>query len=157
MSDIDSQESLELPLEQDWITSVLPHRYPMLLVDRVIEVVPEKSIVAIKNVTRNEPFFDGHFPQFPIMPGVLVVEALAQAAGLLMMYDHPQLRGRLIYFTGIEKARFRKPITPGDQVRLEVELLRHRRHHARFACKAVVEGKSAVEAIASCMLAEEHR
>ncbi len=154
-TDTNTAEALTLPLEQDWITSVLPHRYPMLLVDRVIEIEPRKSIVAIKNVTRNEPFFDGHFPQFPIMPGVLVVEALAQAAGLLMMHDNPALRGRIIYFTGIEKARFRRPITPGDQVRLEVELLRQRRFHAKFACKARVDGEIAVEATASSMLAQD--
>ena len=143
----------ELPLGQDWITDVLPHRYPMLLVDRVIEIDPGKSIVAIKNVTRNEPFFDGHFPQYPLMPGVLVIEAMAQTAGLLMMQEDPSLRGQVIYFTGIEKARFRKPVVPGDQLRMEVEVLRRRRYHARFSCKARVDGEIAVEAVASSMLA----
>ena len=149
----DDSSEQELPLGQDWITDVLPHRYPMLLVDRVIEIDPGKSIVAIKNVTRNEPFFDGHFPQYPLMPGVLVIEAMAQAAGLLMMHEDPSLRGQVIYFTGIEKARFRKPVVPGDQLRLEIEVLRRRRYHARFACKARVDGEVAVEAIASSMLA----
>lgn len=143
----------EMPLGQDWITDVLPHRYPMLLVDRVIEIDPGKSIVAIKNVTRNEPFFDGHFPQYPLMPGVLVIEAMAQAAGLLMMHEDPSLRGQVIYFTGIEKARFRKPVVPGDQLRMEIEVLRRRRYHARFSCKARVDGDIAVEAVASSMLA----
>lgn len=154
MSEIDGDQEMGLPLGQEWISSVLPHRYPMLLVDRVVEIEPKKSIVAIKNVTRNEPFFDGHFPQFPIMPGVLVIEAMAQAAGLLMMHDNPALRGEVIYFTGIEKARFRRPIVPGDQIRLEVEILRLRRFHARFACKARVDGEVAVEAIASSMVAQ---
>lgn len=146
---------LEMPLEHDWISSVLPHRFPMLLVDRVLEIEPEKRIVAIKNVTRNEAFFDGHFPKYPIMPGVLVIEAMAQAAGLLLMHGDPELQGKVIYFTGIERARFRRPIVPGDQIVMDVEILRRRSFHARFTCKARVDGAVAVEAIASSMLARQ--
>jgi len=140
------------PFGQEVIAKVLPHRYPFLLVDRVLAIEPGQSIVALKSVTRNEPFFDGHFPGFPIMPGVLVVEALAQAAGILLMHDRPDLHGQVIYFVGIEKARFRRPIVPGDQIRLEVSILRLRRSHARFECRARVDGEVAVEAVASSML-----
>ena len=142
-------------LDSSWIESVLPHRYPMLMVDRVLELVPDESIVAIKNVTVNEPFFRGHFPQKPVMPGVLIIEALAQAAGLLLLYTRPELHGRVIYFVGIEKARFRRPTLPGDQLSLEVEILRARRNHARFSCRAVVDGEVNVQCIASSMLGQE--
>ena len=142
-------------LDSNWIESILPHRYPMLLVDRVQELVPDKSIVAIKNVTYNEPYFRGHFPQRPIMPGVLVIEALAQAAGLLLLYPRPDLHGRVIYFVGIEKARFRRPTVPGDQLSLEVEILRVRRNHARFQCRAIVDGEVNVQCVASSMLGQE--
>src|SRR5215467_7272385 len=105
------------------IQRLLPHRYPILLIDRVIEIVPLKRIVAIKNVTANEPFFQGHFPGFPIMPGVLVVEAMAQAGAALLLTEVEDRSGKLIVFTGIEKAKFRRPVVPGDQLRLEVEML----------------------------------
>ena len=150
-----SEEPEQPPLDHRWIRSVLPHRYPMLLVDRVIEIVPLQRIVCLKNVTQNEEFFQGHFPGFPVMPGVYVVEALAQAAGLLLMHGRRDLRGRVIYFTGIEKARFRRPIVPGDQLRLEVDVLRLRSVHARFQARAMVDGELAVEAICSSMLAGE--
>ena len=150
-----SEEPEQPPLDHRWIRSVLPHRYPMLLVDRVIEIVPLQRIVCLKNVTQNEAFFQGHFPGFPVMPGVYVVEALAQAAGLLLMHGRRDLRGRVIYFTGIEKARFRRPIVPGDQLRLEVDVLRLRSVHARFQARAMVDGELAVEAICSSMLAGE--
>ena len=143
------------PLDHRWIRSVLPHRYPMLLVDRVIEIEPLQRIVCLKNVTQNEEFFQGHFPGFPVMPGVYAIEALAQAAGLLLMHGRPDLRGQVIYFTGIEKARFRRPIVPGDQLRLEVDVLRLRAVHARFQARAMVDGELAVEAICSSMLAGE--
>src|SRR5208337_5507754 len=103
------------------IRDILPHRYPMLLVDAILEL-EEERIVGIKNVTINEPFFAGHFPEYPIMPGVLVVEAIAQAGGALLLTEIPDRESKLMVFTGIEKARFRRPVVPGDQLRLEVEV-----------------------------------
>ena len=134
------------PFDSRWIASVLPHRYPILLVDRVLELVPGKRVVAIKNVTRNEPFFDGHFPGNPIMPGVLVIEAMAQTAGLLLHEIEDRDR-RVLFFSGIEKARFRRPVVPGDQLRMEVESLRLRTVHSRFRGRATVDGELAVEAV----------
>ena len=130
-----------------WIMSVLPHRYPFLLVDRVLELVPKQRIVAIKNVTINEEYFLGHFPGQPVMPGVLIVEAMAQAGGILMLHDIAPAERRLVYFTGIERARFRRPVVPGDQVRLEVEVLRLREAHVKISGRALVEGKLAAEAV----------
>jgi 3-hydroxyacyl-[acyl-carrier-protein] dehydratase len=144
-------------LDHEWIRSILPHRYPLLLVDRVLEMVPDKTIVALKNVTQNEEFFQGHFPGKPIMPGVLVIEALAQAAGLLLLYTRPELHGRVIYFVGIENAKFRNPVTPGDQLHLHVEILRARRNHAKFACRATIGGLVAVECTASSMIGRDER
>ena len=132
-----------------WIMSVLPHRYPFLLVDRVLELVPKQRIVALKNVTINEEYFLGHFPGQPVMPGVLIVEAMAQAGGILMLHDIPVAERRLVYFTGIERARFRRPVVPGDQVRLEVEVLRLREAHVKISGRALVEGKLAAEAVIS--------
>jgi 3-hydroxyacyl-[acyl-carrier-protein] dehydratase len=137
-----------------WIMSALPHRYPFLLVDRVLELVPKQRIVALKNVTINEEYFLGHFPGQPVMPGVLIVEAMAQAGGILMLHDIPAAERRLVYFTGIERARFRRPVVPGDQVRLEVEVLRLREAHVKISGRALVEGKLAAEAvITSAMVA----
>jgi len=134
----------------------LPHRYPMLLVDRVIELEKGRRIVALKNVSINEPFFIGHFPHMPVMPGVLIVEALAQAAGILSF----QTMGRVsddhsvYYFVGIDGARFKRPVVPGDQVRLEVEVLRASRSIWKFAGRATVEGSLAAEAELMCTLRE---
>ncbi len=135
------------PFDARWIESVLPHRYPILLVDRVLELVPGQRVVAIKNVTRNEPFFDGHFPGNPIMPGVLVIEAMAQAAGLLLLHEIEDRDRRILFFSGIEKARFRRPVVPGDRIRMEVESLRLRTVHSRFRGRATVDGELAVEAV----------
>ena len=132
-----------------WIMSVLPHRYPFLLVDRVLEIAPRQRIVALKNVTVNEEFFVGHFPGRPVMPGVLIVEALAQACGILLLHDKPPAARRLVYFTGIERARFRRPVVPGDQLRLEIEVLRLRELHCRFTGRALVDGQLATEATLS--------
>src|ERR1700726_179368 len=104
------------------IMRILPHRYPFLLIDRVIDLVRMQRIVAIKNVTINEPFFAGHFPNMPIMPGVLIVEAIAQAGGALLLTEIPDREHKLMVFTGIEKARFRRPVVPGDQLRIEVDV-----------------------------------
>ena len=107
---------------------ILPHRYPFLLVDRVIEVEPDKRIVALKNVTINEPFFTGHFPASPVMPGVLTIEAMAQTGGILALLERKpeELKSALVYFMGIDEARFRRPIVPGDQLRIEMEVLRRK-------------------------------
>lgn len=134
------------------IQGILPHRYPFLLVDRIIEVVPLKRIVAIKNVTINEPFFQGHFPGYPLMPGVLIVEAMAQAGGVLLFNEVPDRANKLIVFTGIEKAKFRKPVTPGDQLRIVVDVLAFRRSMARIEGNAYVGDKLVAEATLSCFL-----
>jgi 3-hydroxyacyl-[acyl-carrier-protein] dehydratase len=134
------------------ILGFLPHRYPFLLIDRVIEFEPTKRLVAIKNVTINEPFFQGHFPGFPIMPGVLVVEAMAQAGGMIMMAEIPDREKKLVVFTGIERAKFRRPVTPGDQVRIEVEVLSFRPRAGRILGRATVDGKLACEATLTCQV-----
>lgn len=130
-----------------WVMSVLPHRYPFLLIDRVLELEPGKRIVAIKNFTINEQFFQGHFPSHPVVPGVLLIEAMAQAGGILLIHGDPARHGKLLFFLGIDKARFRHPVVPGDQARLEVDLLQQRRAHCRVAGRAYVDGKLCAEAI----------
>jgi beta-hydroxyacyl-ACP dehydratase FabZ len=129
-----------------WIQSILPHRYPMLLIDRVLDIVPKQRIVAIKNFTINEEFFQGHFPGHPIVPGVLLVEAMAQAGGILLLQDDPDRERKLLYFLAIDRARFRRPVVPGDQVRFEVEVLRLKTAHCRLAGKALVDGALHAEA-----------
>lgn len=129
-----------------WIQSILPHRYPMLLIDRVLEMESKKRIVAIKNFTINEEFFQGHFPGHPIVPGVLLIEAMAQAGGILLMQDDLQRADKLLYFMAIERARFRRPVVPGDQVRFEVEVLRLKAAHCKLAAKAMVDGALHAEA-----------
>jgi 3-hydroxyacyl-[acyl-carrier-protein] dehydratase len=132
------------------ITSLLPHRYPFLLVDRVVEIDTGKRIVAIKNVTYNEPFFQGHFPEKQVMPGVLIIEALAQATGLLAM-DAEDVSGKAIYYlVGVDKARFKRPVVPGDQLRLEVEVLKVRRGIWSFSGKATVDGAVCASAEIMC-------
>lgn len=143
--------SEDLPKDLRWIQSVLPHRYPMLLVDRVLELVPRERIVAIKNVSANEAFFQGHFPGQPVMPGVLVIEAMAQAGGILLLHDLPEREKKLLYFIAIDRARFRRPVVPGDQLRFEVEVVRLRETMCKLAGRALVDGEVAAEAV--CMSA----
>ena len=133
----------------EWILSVLPHRYPILLVDRVLEIEPRKRIVAIKNVTINEPIFQGHFPGRPVFPGVLLIEGMAQAGGLLLLQDVPDRSKKLIYFAGIEEAKFRRPVVPGDQVRYELEVLRLRSTFSKLAGRVTVDGQLCAEAVIS--------
>ncbi|HZN53789.1 MAG TPA: 3-hydroxyacyl-ACP dehydratase FabZ [Candidatus Polarisedimenticolaceae bacterium] len=128
------------------IMSRLPHRYPFLLVDRVLEVVPGRRIVAIKNVTINEPFFPGHFPGAPVMPAVLVLEALAQAGAVLLLSEIENRESKLIYFTGVDEARFRRPVVPGDQVRLTMEVVKLRSRTCKMRGTAEVDGELAAEA-----------
>lgn len=134
------------------IMGFLPHRYPFLLIDRIVEFEPGKRVVAIKNVTINEPFFQGHFPDLPIMPGVLVVEAMAQAGAIIMMEAIPDRETKLAVFSGIERAKFRRSVTPGDQLRIEVDVLSFRPRAGRMEGKAYVDGKLACEAILTCMM-----
>src|SRR5579884_1305809 len=134
------------------IQAILPHRYPFLLIDRVIEIERKKRIVAIKNVTANEPHFTGHFPEYPIMPGVLIVVAIAQAGGALLLTEVPDRDNKLMVFTGIEKAKFGKPVVPGDQLRIEVEVIVWRNTAVKMQGNAYVDGKKACEAIVTCQL-----
>jgi 3-hydroxyacyl-[acyl-carrier-protein] dehydratase len=134
------------------ILAILPHRYPFLLIDRVIDIVRKKRIVAIKNVTVNEPFFTGHFPNYPIMPGVLIVEAIAQAGGALLLTEIPDRENKLMVFTGIERAKFRRPVLPGDQLRIEVDVIVWRSTAVKMQGKAFVDGKLACEALVTCQL-----
>ena len=143
------------PLDIKRVMAALPHRYPMLLVDRVESLDPDKGIVAIKAVTINEPFFQGHFPARPIMPGVLIVEALAQAAGVLAVEALGLAgSGKLVYFMAIENAKFRQPVEPGVLLRLEVEFVQKRSSVCKFAGRATVDGKLAAEANFTAMIAD---
>ena len=139
------------------ILKILPHRYPFLLIDRVVELERMKRIVALKNVTINEPFFQGHFPEKPIMPGVLIVEAIAQAGGLLLLTEVPNRDEMLMVFTGIERARFRRPVIPGDQLRIEVEVKAWRVRAVRMEGTAYVGDKRVAEATVTCQLVDRSR
>jgi 3-hydroxyacyl-[acyl-carrier-protein] dehydratase len=143
------------PLDVKRVMAALPHRYPMLLVDRVESLDPDKGIVAIKAVTINEPFFQGHFPARPIMPGVLIIEALAQAAGVLAVEAFGLAgSGKLVYFMAIEGAKFRQPVEPGVLLKLEVEFVQKRSSVCKFAGRATVDGKLAAEASFTAMIAD---
>jgi len=132
------------------IQNMLPHRYPFLLVDRILEMEPEKKAVGLKNVTINEPFFEGHFPGNPIMPGVLIVEAMAQVAGLMAFSSG--VEGDTVYFMSIERAKFRRPVVPGDQLRLEITRIQQRGNVWKFSGVATVDGKTAAEAEFTAMV-----
>src|SRR5437016_4741811 len=139
------------------ILRILPHRYPFLLIDRVVDLTRKQRIVAIKNVTINEPFFAGHFPGVPIMPGVLIVEAIAQAGGALLLTEIADRHNKLMVFTGIERARFRRPVLPGDQLRIEVDVKAWRGNAVRMEGIAYVGDKRAAEATVTCQLIQRSR
>ena len=131
------------------IQRILPHRYPFLLVDRIIEIDLGKKIVGIKNVSVNEPFFQGHFPGYPVMPGVLIIEAMAQVGGVLAfksVEEKMDISGKLVYFAGIDKAKFRKPVFPGDQIRFELEVIHVKEPYWKLKGLALVDGKKVCEA-----------
>jgi 3-hydroxyacyl-[acyl-carrier-protein] dehydratase len=141
-------------LEINEIRRILPHRYPMLMVDRIVELETDR-IVGIKNVTTNEPFFSGHFPDFPVMPGVLIIEALAQTAGVLVLNSIPDRESKLVLLVSIESAKFRRPVVPGDQLRLEMAVLKRKASVAKMAGSATVNGNVVAEAIMMCKLADK--
>jgi len=135
------------------IRDILPHRYPFLLVDRILELEPER-IVGIKNVTVNEPFFVGHFPDYPVMPGVLIVEAMAQVAGVLVLSQIPDRKNKLVLLASVEEAKFRRPVRPGDQLRIEMKLTRRKASIAKMYGQATVDGLVVAEAQMMCKLAD---
>ena len=135
------------------IQNILPHRFPFLLIDRITEMVPKSKAVGLKNVTINEPFFQGHFPDYPIMPGVLVIEAMAQVSGILAFQSGAE--GSSVYFMSIEKAKFRKPVVPGDQLILEVNIVKQRNNVWKFSGQAFVDKKVVAEAEFTAMVTEK--
>jgi beta-hydroxyacyl-ACP dehydratase FabZ len=141
-------------LDINEIQRILPHRYPFLLVDRIVEVEAER-IVGIKNVTFNEPFFAGHFPGYPVMPGVLIIEAMAQAAGVLVLRNIEDRHQKLVFLVAVENARFRKPVVPGDTLRLEMQIIKRRSSVAKMAGRATVDGQLVAEAEVMCKLADK--
>ncbi|PYP87351.1 MAG: 3-hydroxyacyl-[acyl-carrier-protein] dehydratase FabZ [Blastocatellia bacterium AA13] len=146
---------METVLDITQIQAILPHRYPFLLVDRIIEYEAGKRVVGIKNVTLNEPFFAGHFPGAPVMPGVLIVEAMAQTAGVLMLGNIPDRKNKLVFFTGIDGAKFRKPVIPGDQLRLELTVLKYRTNrYIKLRGEAFVDSQLVAEAEISSSLVD---
>jgi 3-hydroxyacyl-[acyl-carrier-protein] dehydratase len=140
-------------LDIDAIREILPHRYPFLLVDRIEELEAER-VVGIKNVTVNEPFFAGHFPDYPVMPGVLIIEAMAQVAGVLVLSGIPDRKSKLVLLAGVDGAKFRKPVRPGDQLRMEMKVLRSRASMAKVTGIATVDGAVVAEAEILCVLAD---
>jgi beta-hydroxyacyl-ACP dehydratase FabZ len=136
------------------ILKILPHRYPFLLVDRILETDGSTRMVGLKNVTINEPFFQGHFPENPVMPGVLLVEALAQVGVMLLLSGDPNRSSKLVYFSGIDNCRFRQPVVPGDQLRLEVTVLRQRERYFKMKGEALVNGNLVAEAELSCSIVD---
>jgi beta-hydroxyacyl-ACP dehydratase FabZ len=142
-------------MEQADIQALLPHRYPFLLVDRILELEPDRRIVGIKNVTINEPFFQGHFPGRPVMPGVLILEAMAQVGGLLSFKSLGNVARPVVYLTGIDNAKFRRPVVPGDQIRFEIEVLKKRTPFWKMQGKAFVQAELVCEADVTAMVTDE--
>jgi beta-hydroxyacyl-ACP dehydratase FabZ len=145
---------METLLDITQIQAILPHRYPFLLVDRIVDYEPGKRVVGVKNVTLNEPFFAGHFPGAPVMPGVLIVEAMAQTAGVMMLASLPDRETKLVFFTGIDGAKFRRPVVPGDQLRLELTVLKLRPRYIKLRGEAYVDGLLVAEAEISSALVD---
>tara|TARA_Y100001968_G_C18878070_1_gene490361 strand:+ start:52 stop:510 length:459 start_codon:yes stop_codon:yes gene_type:complete len=141
-------------IEIDEIMAMIPHRYPFLFIDKVTEIIPDFTAIGIKNVSMNEPFFQGHFPGHPIMPGVLIIEAMAQTSAILVIETTGKRTGAVVYFMTIEQARFRQPVFPGDQLELHVEKKRSRGNVWKFSGKATVEGKLMAEAVYSAMIVD---
>ena len=141
-------------LDINEIRRILPHRYPFLLVDRIVELEADR-VVGIKNVTTNEPFFQGHFPDFPVMPGVLIIEAMAQAAGVLVLKSIPDRENKLVLLVGVENARFRKPVVPGDSLRMDMKIIKRKASVAKMAGVATVDGAVVAEAEVMCKLADK--
>jgi 3-hydroxyacyl-[acyl-carrier-protein] dehydratase len=141
-------------LDINGIQKILPHRYPFLLVDAIEEMEGRKRIVGIKNVTINEYFFQGHFPGNPIMPGVLILESMAQTSGVLILHEIPDRDKKLLYFVGIDNARFRRPVVPGDQLKLEATVIHWRGTICKFGCRASVNGELAAEAELLCKMVD---
>jgi len=139
------------------VMNLLPHRYPFLLIDRILEFEPGKRVVGLKNVTINEPFFQGHFPGHPIMPGVLLLEAMAQTGGVLALKSIPEeeVKKKVLYFMSIDKAKFRKPVTPGDQVRFELDMIRERGAVKSFKAVATVDGAVVAESEMMAMIVDK--
>jgi beta-hydroxyacyl-ACP dehydratase FabZ len=139
------------------IMDTLPHRYPFLLIDKIIEMEMGKRVVGIKNVTMNEPFFQGHFPGHPIMPGVLILEAMAQTGGVLALKSVPpdQVKNKVLYFMSIDKAKFRKPVVPGDQLRFEIDVIKQRSNIMSLKAQAMVDGAVAAEAELMAMIVDK--
>ena len=146
-------EQAGLTLDVERIMKMIPHRYPFLMIDRVVDVIADASAIGIKNVTINEPFFQGHFPQHPVMPGVMIIEAMAQTAAILVVHTlGAAAEGKLVYFMTIENARFRRPVAPGDQLRIHVTKERNRGTVWKFSGEAKVDGKTVAEATYSAMI-----
>jgi len=153
-SDVTASDTNQIDIER--IMEMIPHRYPMLMIDKVIDVVPDKSATGIKNVTVNEPCFQGHFPERPIMPGVLIIESMAQTAAVLVVHTlGDKAEGSLVYFMSVEQARFRKPITPGDTVHIHVEKQRSRGNVWKFKAEAKVDGVLMAEATYAAMIVDK--
>lgn len=151
--DTDSASKSVEKIEIQRVMEMIPHRYPFLLIDRVIDLVPGEHATGLKNVTINEPQFQGHFPKEPVMPGVLIIEAMAQTSALLVVHTlGSDAEGKLVYFMSIDGARFRKPVIPGDQLHVTVERLQNRRNVWKFKCKATVEDTLVAEAVIAAMI-----
>ncbi len=149
--------NINIPINIEKIMSLIPHRYPLLLVDKVVEFVKDESLIAVKNVTINENFFNGHFPGYPIMPGVLIVEAIAQAAGIFVMLNSNEedvQKNKVVYFMSIEEAHFRKPVVPGDTLHLHVEKIRNRGNVWKMKGEARVEGVRVTDVFFSAMFVD---
>ena len=152
MDSLDTQKAVDT-IDIERIMQMIPHRYPFLMVDRVVDVVPGQSATGIKNVSIDEPFFQGHFPSHPVMPGVLIVEAMAQTAGIVVVHSlGPAAEGKVVYFMSVENARFRKPVTPGDRLHIHVTKRAGRGNVWKFSGEAKVDGKVVADAVYSAMI-----